>query len=110
MSVEYIKYKGEKLPIKLGYYTMKMMQQEHGVSMEGDTQGDISSYEPMLYYALKQGHKVEGKEFKYEMEDMVDILDDCFFEFVALIPKFFPTDLEKMMGTGGRATVRKKGQ
>lgn len=100
MSTEHITYKKKKLPIKLGYYTLKMLQKEHGITMDA-LDDDLSMYEPMLFYAMQQGHKIEGKEFTYTMEDMVDILDDCFFEVVALIPKFFP-DLEKMMGEGNR--------
>ena len=96
MAVEFITYQEKKLPVKLGYYSLKMMQSEHGVSMDG-IEGDLTVYEPLLYYALKQGHKVEKREFPFEMDDMVDRLDDCFFDFIALIPKFFPVDVEKMM-------------
>lgn len=97
--VEYITYQGEKLPIKLGYYVLKMLQEEHSANMEA-LGTDLTLYEPLLFYSLKQGHKVEKKEFKYQMEDMVDILDDCFFDFVELIPKFFPVELEKKMVAG----------
>ena len=102
MSVEYITYQKKKLPIKIGYYTLKMLQQEHGMDFNA-SQNDLAAYEPMLYYALKQGHKLEGKEFPYKMEDMVDILDECFFEFVEKAANFFPQDLlEKILGEGGK--------
>ena len=102
MSVEYIKYQGKKLPIKVGYYTLKMLQQEHGMDLM-TSQNELAAYEPMLFYALKQGHKVEGKEFPYKMEDMVDILDDCLFEFIEKIANFFPSDLmAKMTGEVGQ--------
>ena len=101
MAVEYITYQGEKLPVKLGYYTLKMMQSEHKINIS--EANELELYEPMLFYALKQGHKVEHKQFKYKMTDMVDILDDCFFEFVDLIPKFFPDEfLEKLMEGVGK--------
>ena len=99
MSVEHIKYKGKRLPVKMGYHALKMMQKEHGASME-QVQGDISLYEPLLFYSLQQGHKIEKKEFNLKFEDMEDVLEECFFEFVGLIPKFFP-DAEKLMGEAG---------
>lgn len=103
MSVEHIKYKNKKYPVKLGYYALKMMQKEHGASMDA-IQGDISLYEPLLFYSLEQGHKIEKKEFTFKMEDMELMLEDVFFEFVGLIPKFFP-DVEKMMeGVGTKVT------
>jgi len=108
MSVRHITYKDEKLPVKLGYYVLKMMQKQHQVSME-DLEGNFETYEPLLFYALEQGHKIAGKEFKYKMEDMVDILEDCFFEFVAIIPEFFPTDvIVKMTEVGGQAPMKRK--
>jgi hypothetical protein len=98
MSVKYINYKDMRLPIKLGYYALKMLQEEHGVTMS-QMEEKFSTYEPLLFYSLQQGHKVMNMEFTWTMDDMVDILDDCFFEFVELIPEFFP-DLEKTMGAG----------
>lgn len=99
MTVEHIKYKNKRLPVKMGYRALKMMQKEHGVSME-QIQGDIALYEPLLFYSLETGHKVEKKEFTFTMEDMEDMLEEVFFDFVALIPKFFP-DAEKLMGEAG---------
>ena len=99
MSVEHITYQRKRLPVKMGYYALKMMQKEHGASME-QVQGDIGLYEPLLFYSLEQGHKITKKEFAFKMEDMPDVLEDCFFEFVALIPKFFP-DAEKLMAAAG---------
>lgn len=107
MSVEHVSYNGKRLPVKLGYYALKMLQKDHGISME-NMDGSLEMYEPLLYYALKQGFKIEKKEFKFEMEDMVDILDDCFFEFAALIPKFFPEELLKMTEAGGKAIKNPK--
>ena len=106
MSVEHITYKEEKLPVKLGYYALMMLQKEQGVVME-QIEGDLSLYQPLLFYALKQGYKVTGKKFTFKMDDMADILDDCFFEFVGVIPKFFPEDVVKMAEAGGQKTKKK---
>jgi len=101
MSVEYVTYKRKKLPVKVGYYALKRMQKAHGVSMDA-IQGDLSLYEPLLFYSLERGHKIEGKEFNFKLEDMEDVLEECFFEFVTILPSFFPDakDLEKKMGRG----------
>jgi hypothetical protein len=105
--VEHIEYNGEKHPVKLGYYTIKKLQTEHGVSLEEAMGGGIELFEPMLFYALQQGYRAEKKDCPFKIEDMEQVLDDCFFDFVQLIPKFFPEDLVKMMEVGGQ-TVNPK--
>ena len=98
MSVEHITYQKKKLPIKIGYKALKRVQQEHSQNMT-DLENDLTSYEPLLYYSLMQGHKLEGLDFPFKMEDMEDILDDCFFEFSEKLANFFPPEfLEKLMG------------
>ena len=84
----------------MGYYALKMLQKDHGASMDA-IQDNIALYEPLLFYSLEQGHKIQKKEFTLTMDDMVDVLEECFFEFVGLIPKFFP-DVEKMMAGAGK--------
>lgn len=102
MSYEFITYKGKKYPVKLGYHALKCLQKEHGATME-TIQGDMSLYEPLLFYSLESGHKLAKKEMPFKMEDMEEILEDCMYQFILLIPKFFPSDLEKMMEVGGTA-------
>jgi hypothetical protein len=81
-----------------------MLQKENNASMDA-IQEDFSLYEPLLYYSLEKGHKIQNKEFNMTMEDMEEVLEDCFFEFVGLIPNFFP-DVEKLME--GAGTKKKK--
>ena len=102
MSVEHITYKKKRLPVKLGYYALEMLQKEHGATMDA-IQGDMSLYKPLLFYSLEKGHEIAKTEFTLKLEDMPNVLEDCFFEFVALIPKFFP-DVEKLMGTVAATT------
>lgn len=106
MAVEYIKYKNKKLPVKVGYYVLKRMQTEHGVDLN-TTQEGIVVYEPMLFYALEQGHKLTKKNFPFKMEDMEDILDECLFDFLEILPRFFPEEMAKMMGVGGQEQSQK---
>jgi hypothetical protein len=105
MSVEHVTYKKKRLPVKLGYYALKMLQKEKGASME-QIQEDIALYEPLLFYSLERGHKIQKKELTLTMEDMEDVLEECFFEFIGLIPNFFP-DVEKLMAGEGK-NPRKK--
>lgn len=104
MSVEHITYKKKRLPVKLGYYALKMLQKENGASMES-IQEDFSLYEPLLYYSLEKGHKIAKKEFTLTKDDMEDVLEECFFEFIGLIPNFFP-DVEKLMAGEGTKTKK----
>ena len=101
MAVDFITYQKKKLPIKIGYFALKMMQKHHGVDM-ATTTTDLEAYEPLLYYALMQGHKLMKKDFTYELTDMKEILDECFFDFTEKVTSFFPTDLvEKLMAGEG---------
>lgn len=90
--VLYLTYKGEQLPIRVSYYAMKMFKETTGKSLTDFKSLEFSDYEKLLFYALKQGHKVTDKVFSFTMEDMEDLMDVVFMDFVQAIPKFFPTD------------------
>lgn len=87
-TVEYIQYNGEKYPFRVGYYAIKKLQAE-GRSLKDIDKGDMTVYEPLLYYSLEQGHRLDGKDFTFKMEDMEIVLDVCFDQFVPRIPDFF---------------------
>lgn len=100
--VKFINYKGEKLPFRVGYYVIKKLK-ENGKSLEDIEKGEFEVYEDLLYYALIQGHKIQEKEFNLKREDMEDVLDICFTEFIPQIPDFFQ-GLEGVAGTGKTKT------
>jgi hypothetical protein len=105
--VKYITYKNEKYPVKIGYYVLKKLKAETGKEMDqAFAEDDIEVFEIILYYALKQGAKYEEKEFNFKREDMEDVLDDCFPEFVAMVPDFFQS-LQNVMGNQPQATMTK---
>lgn len=94
---ETIKILGKEYPIKVGYYAIKhtIREQEKngkkGLTMDAIlSEGNIEVYESFLYYGLKLGAKLEDVEFTAKREDMEFWMDDCFNDFVALMPKFFP--------------------
>lgn len=86
-----------KLPVRIAYSAMKHYQLETGKSLmsqmeNGMTDMMAGDLEYLLFHGLKKGHKLEGKEFNLTMEDMEDILDEALFDFIKMIPKFFPQD------------------
>lgn len=92
--IEYINYKGKKYPIRISTYAMKMLQKETDKTVDDLMNvNDIALYEPLLYYAMVAGAKAEGSELDILREDVEWVLDECFIEFVKLIPKFFPEDV-----------------
>ena len=83
--------KTKKLPIRISYYMLKKLKEKHNVDFDQigeDMSFDV--YESMLFYALEKGHKVDGQEFTYKIEDMEELMDQVFFEFINMIPQFFP--------------------
>ena len=116
-GIKYLTYKSKKLPLKLGIYTMMLVQEEYGVSFNKgeDGEGNLapSQYIPLLYYGLQQGHKLSKRSFTMKMDDMHDVLNDCFMDFVALLPSFFPdnedmVELGKTMGETGKTEKKEK--
>lgn len=89
--VRFLDYKNEKLPFRVSYYALKMLKAELGKTLSMLKEEDFEAYEILLFYSLKQGFKVVDKVFPFTKDDMVDILDECFFEFMKLIPEFFST-------------------
>lgn len=102
--VQFITYKKKKYPIKVGYYALKHASQElrkdtqsADLDMETLMSGNMENYEPLLYHALVMGARLESKELTLAREDMEFVLDECLFEFIEILPTFFP----KSKGTKG---------
>lgn len=109
MSVEYITYKKKKYPVRVGYRALKNLKANHGKDLEsfGKEEDNMETYEPLLFYALESGAKAEGKPFKFKMVEMEDVLDECFFEFIGLLPKFFPKSRGVNLVTESKMSRRK---
>lgn len=92
--VRHICYKGDKLPIRISYYALKKLQEEMkregGLGSIDLASMDVSALEALLFYGLERGAKVEGIPFQWRREDMEDLLDECYMEFIRIIPEFFP--------------------
>lgn len=101
--VEYITYKGKKYAFRVSYYALKKTVdelKEKGIdsSMNNILNGDLSVYEPLLYYSLVSGAKATDKELDLKREDIVDVLDECFLEFTKKLPNFFQIEQKKKGG------------
>lgn len=81
----------QKLPIRVGYFALRMMQQELKRDINTENGIDYEGYETLLYFALLKGHeKMHGKAvpFAFKKEDMADLMDDVFAEFMEIVPAF----------------------
>jgi len=105
--VKYIEYQEKKYPVRISYYAMKMFQKDTGRNISDLSESeDIFTeglYEKLLYYALVAGARVEQTELELKEEQMEMVLDECFMEFINLIPAFFPEIEQK----GGQAVQNK---
>lgn len=89
--VKHITFKGEKLPIRLSYLVFKGLRKDLGeISLDKLETMDSDVMETMLWHGLRSGYKSEEKENPFKREQMEDILDECMFEFIEIIPLFFP--------------------
>lgn len=99
--IKYLKTdtKGD-LPIRISYSALKKFQEKTDKSLmdnEGLSNMLSGDLEHLLFYALQSGYKAEGKKLDLEFGDMENILDECMFEFIKLIPAFFPKSDEKSL-------------
>ena len=104
MSTEKITYEGKQYPIKVGYYALKHasreLQKEGGKELEMETllSGQLENYEPILYHAMVMGARLEKKELDLKREDMEFVLDECLWQFIEILPKFFPSKVQEKLG------------
>jgi hypothetical protein len=117
MAVEYITIKGELVPIQLGYEAFKKLQKKHKIQIEDVSSLNWENYEQALFYALEMGHEAEhetdGVKFTYKMTDMPKILNECLWEFIAIMPSFFPDideELAKNLAAAGKIKKPPTGQ
>ena len=77
---DYIDIEGEKIPVKFNMKVFHQFTQETGVPffeyIKGLGDGDLlnANTTALIYYALTEGHRIEGKEMPFSRED-VDGID-----------------------------------
>lgn len=90
-KVKFIKYNGEKLPFRISYKAIAEWQKEtkKSISDLDKIESDLSMLEPLLYHSLLVGHKHVQKEMTLKREDMQDVLDESWMDFVGGMGDFF---------------------
>ncbi len=110
--IEFLTIKKRKYPIAVSYYALKHTSAEieatkgAKLSMEDIVGGDLVYLEPLLYYSLVAGARKEEQELDIKREDIEFILDDVLWQFLEIIPKFFPQ--QKNLIGGVKAPSKKK--
>lgn len=105
--VQYITYKEKQYPIRVSYRALKTLSGQ-GVEklMSGDF--DMGAFEPLLWAALESGHTAEKKTLELKREDVEDILEECFTDFVGLLPLFFPKAPPQKLGNAAPDLAKDK--
>lgn len=89
--IKYLTYKGQQYPIRLSYRAFQGMRIDlKTVDLTKIDSMDPQVLESMLFHGLLAGAKSTEKEMAFTREQMEDFLDECFFDFLELIPEFFP--------------------
>lgn len=99
INIAYITYDKKKYPIRLRYLALEKFQEETGIKFQemgvSDEGQKLKYYEPLLFFSLESGAKAIKKELTLKREDMPEVLDECMWEFIQLIPKFMPEPEEE---------------
>ncbi len=104
--VQYITYKEQKYPVRVSYLALKKLKATTGKALADVANDDFEVYEKLFYYAMVSGANAVDEKLKFEETDMEDILDECFMEFMELIPLFFPKKVD--LETGKEMSIEKK--
>lgn len=73
--LEYIEYKGERLPFRVAVSTFFKFKMKTGIDAEN--LGDHYEYMPtFLHIALQEGHKKLGMSFKYSEDDVFEMFNE----------------------------------
>ncbi len=93
--IKHITYNDKKYPVRIAYRALNGFKKDTGMSFEEMGEGkteDLSYYEALIYHSLVSGCKGEEIEMPFTKKDMPDVLDECMFDFIKLIPEFFPDE------------------
>ena len=107
--VRYITYEEEEYPVRVSYFALKKLKEDLGRGLSATDDGtDYEAYEKLLYYALQKGHQKMKQEFTFKKEDMEDVMDEVYVEFMKIVPEFFSDMTLDAEAKRGGATTEKK--
>ncbi len=93
-----VTYKGKKYPLRISYKALKGVALTLGREFRSDTElFDFEGAEELLFHSIKAGCKFSEKEFDLKREEMEDVLDECFDDFIAAFVAF-SQDVQKRAG------------
>ncbi len=96
--MDYLTYKGKKLPIRVSYYALKKYQEETGQGIESIDK-EITNLEILLHYSIIAGAKAEDVKVDVKREDMEFILDEALTDFNGILTSAFPDPGKATKGT-----------
>ncbi len=95
MEVQYLKYDGKDLPIRVGYRAMKKVKEDNPdkeieYDKEGNPVGSAEDNELLLYHSLTSGAYAVNKslDIPYSLEEMEYILDESLIPFLKMVGEF----------------------
>ena len=92
--MNFIKYKNEKLPLKLSFSALKKYNSLSGKDIvKGVDDFTLDDIQHLFEAAYESGCKTTGKTRK--QEDVEEVLDECYHEFVELIPSLLEVNKKK---------------
>ncbi len=102
--IKTLSYKGKKYPFRIGYKALKGVVQELGREFDGQSDTfDFEGAEALLFHGLKQGASFSDQAFDLKRDEMEDVLEDCFHEFIAAF-----VDFSQAAATKGSPGAKKK--
>lgn len=68
--VEYIKAGATQLPVRVSYKALKQIS-----TLSSESEGQYDRLERLLFFSLKEGHRVSGLPFTMDLESIIDLID-----------------------------------
>lgn len=80
----------KEIPIRISYGVLKNTQTKTKKLLSEAKEDDFDLYEELLWQAYSEGCRVVTEPKEYKREQMEELMDTCYYEFIATIPDFFP--------------------
>lgn len=102
--IKKLNYKGKKYPLRISYKALKGVVMALGREFKSDDEVfDFEGAEELLFQGIKAGCEFSGNDMDLKREDMENVLDECFDDFIAAFVAF-SQDAQRKANPG----VRKK--
>jgi hypothetical protein len=76
--MNYITFKGNKLPLKFNYRVIRTIKAKHGVDLttNSDWMSEPENREALFFEMFKEGHRMEAQAFELVPDDIIDLLSE----------------------------------